>query len=275
VSTVSVFEIHWQGVNACKAMLAAFQTVMPSAPKEFSIRIGISVDAAGAEPLATVNGQFFGSEADLTAILAPALSAAAPADQNIQEMTYWQGKDFLADLEGPAYYAERSRFVRDPLSLAAIEVIFDRLARWPGGGTATAKLFSWGGAISQVPRNATAFVHRNALFLASFSVGWPTEIPSNESQPELDWLNTTFNAFLPYTIAESYQNFIDPALADWQTAYYGENLERLMSIKAVYDPTGLFQFAQSIPLPVVMQRTPVRRIVRTNDVSAALTVGSG
>lgn len=262
VSNVSVFQIHWKGVNNCKAMLAAFQAIMPSAPDEFSVRIGISVDATGAEPLATVNGQYFGAVSELMEILAPALSAAAPADQDIKEMTYWQGKDFLADLEGPSYYAERSRYVRDPLSSEAIEVIFDRLARWPkgggGGGSATAKLFSWGGAISRIPRSATAFVHRSALFLASFSVGWPTQIPSNESQPELDWLNATFDAFLPYTIAESYQNFIDPALADWQTAYYGENLERLMSIKAVYDPSNVFRFAQSIPMPVAQQRTPER-----------------
>lgn len=261
VSNVSVFQIHWQGVNACKAMLAAFQTIMPLAPNAFSVRIGVSVEAAGAEPHGTVIGQFFGSASDLREILAPAISAATPTEQDIKEMTYWQGKDYLAELEGPSYYAERSRYVVDPLSSEAIEIIFDRLAQWRGGGHATAKLFSWGGAISQIPRNATAFVHRDALFLASFNVDWPTQIPTNESQTELEWLNETFDAFLPYTIAESYQNFIDPALIDWQTAYYGENLERLMSIKAVYDPTNVFQFAQSIPLPAVQ---------RTNAVSAAL-----
>lgn len=257
VSNVSVFQIHWQGVNACKAMLAAFQAIMPSAPDEFSVRIGITVNAAGAEPLATVNGQLFGSVSELTEILAPALSAAAPADQDIKEMTYWQGKDFLADLEGPSCYAERSRYVTDPLPSEAIEVIFDRLAQWPGGGSATAKLFSWGGAISRIPRDATAFVHRDALFLASFSVGWPTQTPSDGAQTELEWLNLTFDAFLLYTVAESYQNFIDPALIDWQTAYYGENLERLMSIKAVYDPTDFFQFSQGIPLPVGQRESSI------------------
>ncbi|MDR3608621.1 MAG: BBE domain-containing protein [Oligoflexia bacterium] len=254
---MSVFQIHWQGVNACKAMLAAFQAIMPSAPDEFSVRIGITVNAAGAEPLATVNGQLFGSVSELTEILAPALSAAAPADQDIKEMTYWQGKDFLADLEGPSCYAERSRYVTDPLPSEAIEVIFDRLAQWPGGGSATAKLFSWGGAISRIPRDATAFVHRDALFLASFSVGWPTQTPSDGAQTELEWLNLTFDAFLLYTVAESYQNFIDPALIDWQTAYYGENLERLMSIKAVYDPTDFFQFSQGIPLPVGQRESSI------------------
>jgi hypothetical protein len=35
---------------------------------------------------------------------------------------------------------------------------------------------------------------------------------------------------------------------NWQSAYYGANLNRLVSIKNKYDPGDLFSFAQSIPL---------------------------
>ena len=44
---------------------------------------------------------------------------------------------------------------------------------------------------------------------------------------------------------------IDADIADWQTAYYAENLTRLMQVKKQYDPENVFHGPQSIPLPAV------------------------
>jgi len=44
---------------------------------------------------------------------------------------------------------------------------------------------------------------------------------------------------------ESYVNFPDRELKDWQHAYYGDNLARLSAVKRKYDPENFFQFAQA------------------------------
>lgn len=53
----------------------------------------------------------------------------------------------------------------------------------------------------------------------------------------------------PYMAERSYQNFIDPTLSDWETAYYAENYERLVEIKSRHDPDDFFSFRQSIASP--------------------------
>ena len=43
-----------------------------------------------------------------------------------------------------------------------------------------------------------------------------------------------------------YVNYIDPAMPDWQRAYYAGNFTRLRSIARRYDPDGVLRFAQNV-----------------------------
>jgi FAD/FMN-containing dehydrogenase len=45
-------------------------------------------------------------------------------------------------------------------------------------------------------------------------------------------------------------NYCDLDLPDYATAYWGDNLARLMAVKQHYDPDNLFHHAQSVPVSV-------------------------
>ena len=130
-----------------------------------------------------------------------------------------------------------SGFGNKPLSgagrAAAIRAIENRSGQ-PGSG---ALLFdSYGGAINRVHPNATAFVHRNALFCIQY-------LTYNGGSA---WLAQTRAAMRPFVSGYCYQNYIDPTLKNWQHAYYGSNYKRLLAVRKEIDPDHVFNFPQAI-----------------------------
>jgi hypothetical protein len=104
---------------------------------------------------------------------------------------------------------------------------------------------AYGGAINAPGPADTAFVHRDAICGIEASVATGATPPA-VSQGRT-WLAHVAAKVAPYVDGSAYQNYIDPTLTDWERAYYGANLHRLVSVKAAYDPDDVFHFAQSIP----------------------------
>ncbi len=64
-----------------------------------------------------------------------------------------------------------------------------------------------------------------------------------------DWVTRSWATVHPWGTGRVFPNFPDPDLEDWANAYYGSNLDRLVSVKAKYDPENLLRFHQSLPMP--------------------------
>jgi hypothetical protein len=106
------------------------------------------------------------------------------------------------------------------------------------------ELLAVGGAVGDLSRTDTAYVHRDSLMDVNFlSSGYRSPAPQPAGRR---WVDAGFAAVDPYSNAETYLNFTDPTLPGWRDAYYGENYARLAAIKQRYDPFGVFRFAQSI-----------------------------
>jgi FAD/FMN-containing dehydrogenase len=156
--------------------------------------------------------------------------------------------DPAGQLPRAAFGAERSRFFSQPMSAsgwAAALAAFD--AHQPAGMTLQLQVIPAGGAVTNLSRTATAYVHRDSIFVAVFSASVATgTVTDSQEAAGYQWVTGGFNAINPYSNGESYQNFIDPQLLGWQYAYYGENYPELVSVKKKYDPAKVFSFAQSI-----------------------------
>jgi FAD/FMN-containing dehydrogenase len=253
VPDVTTFEMTWRWADAV-AVLAGAQRVLASAPDEFSIRLGVSTH--GADPAAvpdnavvTTVGQFLGPSTDLAPILDPLFSVATPVTREVVDRTYWEANKYLVHATTGDAFALRNRYVKEPVCEEGLAEILDWVRRWPGstnGDGGGIGLFAWGGQINRVEPDATAFVHRDTLFLASMDTSWTEADPPDVVEANFRWLDGFYEAMGAHMSDEAYQNFPDPALTGWASAYYGANYSRLVEVKRKYDPDGVFRYDQSI-----------------------------
>jgi FAD/FMN-containing dehydrogenase len=251
VGRVSVCTCEWS--TDLETTLNEFQALVGDAPDTFSLIIRITPAGPAARssgPTVTAFGHHFGPSHELQDILEPVLSAAPTSRREFLDLDFWEAKAYLADLPGPPQsYVERSRYVAGPMSNAGVASVLEWTERWPGDGSTEGRLdyWLWGGAMNTPSPTSTAFVHRTALSLFAVSANWAAATSRRQAQPVVDWVNDTWAAVGAHATDYAYQNFIDPALEDWEHAYYGANLPRLITVKRAYDPDDLFKFPQSIP----------------------------
>ena len=251
VGKVSVCTCQWS--TDLETVLSEFQALFRHAPDTFSLIVRITPadrSVRSSVPTVTALGHYFGPSRELREILQPVLSAAPASQRQFLDLDFWTARQYLADLPGPPHsYVERSRYVAEPMSDRGVATVLEWSKRCPGAGVFEGRLdyWLWGGAMNTPSPSSTAFVHRNDTSLFAVSGSWPASTPRRHARPMINWVNDTWAAVGAHATDYAYQNFIDPALKDWQHAYYGANLPRLTRAKHTYDPDNLFNFPQSIP----------------------------
>ena len=265
---VTLFTLQYPWAAAA-TVLEAWQEWIVTAPDE--LWSNCQLESQGTYGfLAQVGGVYCGSPAALATYLAPLQSAigTAPTYSFNGSNDYLSAMEIEAGCSGLSIaachlssenphgelsrsaYSAKSSYVNTAMSstrcasmVAAVEHLAT-LAPTLGGALA---FDAYGGAINRVAKDATAFVHRDKLACIQATYSWSTYTPASviaDGRTWLTWLgDDVFNAE-----TGAYQNYIDPTLVNWRSAYYGTNLERLIKVKRRYDPENHFSFAQSIPV---------------------------
>src|SRR6266852_5020863 len=272
VATLSLFTLRWPWSSAA-AVIDAWQRWAPQAPDElWSNCVLQAARNQNSNPIVEVNGVYVGDVAPLGSLLQQLTSqidakptsryvwdAGLPAtmlyEANCSDKTLGECHLPSQDPQGQlprAFYSSKSDYFTSLLPRKGIETLVNAIARSQFSSTigdGGMGLDAFGGAINRVAANATAFVHRDPLFSAQYTANWNASDSASGIAAKHAWLTDLWQSMRQFASGAAYQNYIDPDLANWQQAYYGDNLSRLQRVKAAYDPGDLFHFGQSIPLP--------------------------
>ena len=253
---VTIFSVRSFGRDSCTTALAAFQRLRIAHPRTLTGIATTGVDPFGAIS-GEVRGQVIGDEALARDLLAPLLGVAG-LDSVVSERPWWEAfASWLDEVPAPGSWWVRSRYAYDPIPDDALGRQVDHLAAFPQPTSQRRARFlimgEVGGAVDDVARPHTAYVHRGASAIARYTINWPmpgagTRGPGRIPSDIREWVDVGWDELEGVTAAESYQNFPDRALTDWADAYYRENLPRLVAAKRRYDPDNVFTYGQGVPL---------------------------
>ncbi|WBB71746.1 FAD-binding oxidoreductase [Micromonospora sp. WMMD1128] len=260
---VGVYRLRWSLDSVLPVLAAAQRAAVDTLhDRRFHLRVGIGTNGFTREQIranANVNaiGQFYGPVEELRAILAPLLDIGTAEERArnsaaVREVTPAEASALLSATTPVEKFAAKSAVLHlatlltdDQVAAAAA-----RLLDWPGSGNpdgAGFAMFALGGEINQVPPDATAFVHRDGVFIFAAETSWADYDSRRVATANLSWLDEFYRDIFGATPPRhAYQNFPDPTLRDWRRAYYGTNYPRLVRVKRRYDPTDYFTYPQGI-----------------------------
>jgi FAD/FMN-containing dehydrogenase len=249
------YTLGWSWEDAL-AVFAGWQRWALGCPRELgSSLLFVLPDAApGNLPTVSVIGGWTGEAARLEAILDEFVAAAGrpPILRDVRPLTYhaamtqWYNPPGAQPRSG--YQQAKNRLFDREIpesALARVLAAFD--ADRAAGHTRVLNAYLLGGQANEPARTASAYVHRDTAFLLAVGDTVAAAAPDQAViAASTAWVEAAFLTYDGLSNGESYQNYIDPRLADWRTAYYAENYDRLVAVKNTYDPDRFFDFPQAI-----------------------------
>jgi hypothetical protein len=141
---------------------------------------------------------------------------------------------------GHGYYW-KSHFLAG-LPDAAIDVLVEQHRRAPQPWSYSL-LPQLGGAVADVPPDATAFAFRDPPWLVN--INGVADDPSGD-EAATEWVRETFDALAPFSTGGVYVNFMGDEGEARVRAAYGPAFGRLAALKARWDPDNVFRVNQNV-----------------------------
>jgi FAD/FMN-containing dehydrogenase len=238
-------------VAKAKQILSFCREFAESSPDELVIQAGsMTMDGVA---IFLVGGCYCGLLAEGEKLLQPLRTFGSPIADMFARVSYVQLQSMFDPFFPPGRQTYvKANFIRS-LSDKAVETLAEFAGTSPSVHTFGPWVEHWHGAATRVAVVDTAFPHRQYPY--NFSV-WSNWVSSSESEKNIKWSRTCWDAMRPFMAAGSYVNYLEDEGDPLARAAYGPNYDRLVALKNKYDPTNFFRMNHNIkPTELVGTKT--------------------
>lgn len=190
------------------------------------------------KPVVILLGCYSGQPENAQEVVGPLRTIVKPIADLSADMG-WKEVQHVLDEDYPEgkYYYWKSIYL-DRLDDEAMKIMEEYTLKRPSADSSIDVWFL-GGAAGRVPQTSTAFYNRRYPVMIGIEANWRDKA---DSEANIAWARNLHLALQPFSSGGQYLNF--PGYVEDREGMlsdaYGENLPRLKSIKATYDPDNLF-----------------------------------
>ncbi len=228
-------------LSQTKELLKFYREYVETTPDELTTMVGITTSPKG-DPVISVAVCYAGSIEKGEQILGPLREFGQPLVDQIGPMPYTQVQSArdAKNVPGPRHYW-KDNFLTE-VSDSAIDVIVECFSAVPSKQTAVT-LARIGGAVARIPRDATAFYHRDMPYELIILSAWND---TSDSERNIRWTNEFWEALGAELPPAVYVNDLGDEGEDRIRDAYGGNYQRLAALKNKFDPSNFFRLNQNI-----------------------------
>jgi FAD/FMN-containing dehydrogenase len=231
---LTVFSLRFPAGSAA-GVLGAWQQWIAAMPPELWANLVLS---GGSPVQCRVGGCYVGGAAGLNTLLnnLTTNAGARPTQRTVKSLDYLGAMKYFEGSSARQSFVASSRIITTPVDAAKVVALAD------GRPGMDLLIDGLGGKVAEPAKDATAFWHRDAL--ASVQIYAPATAKTRAKVTQS--VGDVVAGLAAAGAGGGYVNYIDPALPDWKTAYYGDNAKRLQDVAKKYDPDNVFRFGQSV-----------------------------
>jgi FAD/FMN-containing dehydrogenase len=220
-------------------------------PRYFALNSGMSPDALtlimlfkhvpGVGPAVIISGVHFnGTQEEAAKTYAELVQDTPPlvVDNRLEPYVAYKTRLDGNTPAGKSLYVANS-FLKAPFDAAGIApTIAHFMGKVPSPESSVVYFAPMGGQIGRGDRLTSSFAQRDQTLMFAAGAAWDGRVEDNESN--MSWARGFKAALGAHLTGGVYVNEPAPDVDDWKAAYFGDNYERLRSVKRRYDPIGLF-----------------------------------